>query len=77
MSAANARAARCRPVRNAQSGVAAVEFAVVAAIVLMFMFRVMELARSMYMFNTLQEVTRWAATAAANAAFKDVAAMRG
>jgi hypothetical protein len=35
----------------------------------------MELARSMYMFNTLQEVTRRAATAAANAAFNDVAAM--
>jgi hypothetical protein len=54
---------------NAQSGTAAVEFALILLIFLTFIFGIMELARSMYIYNTLQEVTRRAAAAAANADF--------
>lgn len=55
--------------RIAQTGTAAVEFALVLLVFLMLIYSIMELARSMYMFNTLQEVTRAAAAAAANADF--------
>jgi hypothetical protein len=53
-----------------QSGTAAIEFALILLIFLTFIFGIMELARSMYIFNTLQEVTRRAAAAAANADFR-------
>ena len=44
-----------------QRGVAAVEFALVVIIFLTLLFGIIELARSMYVFNTLKEVTRRAA----------------
>lgn len=47
--------------RNAQRGVAAVEFAAVAIVFLLLMFGVMEFGRLMYLWNTVQEVTRNAA----------------
>lgn len=53
----------------AQTGTAAIEFSLVLIVFLMLIYGIMELARSMYMFNTLQEVTRSAAAAAANADF--------
>jgi hypothetical protein len=52
--------------RSAQSGVAAVEFALVALLFFTVVFGAIEIARIMYMYNTLAEVTRSAARAAAN-----------
>jgi len=54
------------PRRVAQSGVAAVEFALVALLFFTVVFGAIEIARIMYMYNTLAEVTRSAARAAAN-----------
>lgn len=48
-----------------QDGAAAVEFALLALIFFTFVFGIIELARLLYVFNTLQEVTRRAAAAAA------------
>lgn len=59
-----------------QRGGAAVEFALVVLIFLMLVFGIMELARVMYICNTLQEVTRRAAALAATADFSDAAAMQ-
>ncbi|UVW26846.1 TadE/TadG family type IV pilus assembly protein [Massilia sp. H6] len=58
-----------------QSGVAAVEFALVAVLFFTFVFGIVEVARAMYVFNTLQEVTRRAARDAANTDFRDAAAL--
>lgn len=58
-----------------QRGAAAVEFALVAMIFLTLLFGIFELARSMYLFNTLKEVTRRAANAAANVDFRDQASL--
>jgi hypothetical protein len=57
--------------RPRQQGVAAVEFAIVAIIFFMIFFGVVEMARVMYICNTLQEVTRRAAEQAVNADFTD------
>lgn len=57
-----------------QAGVFAVEFALVLVLFLTFVFGVIELARAMYLFNTLQEVTRRAASGAAHIDFRDTAA---
>jgi Flp pilus assembly protein TadG len=59
-----------------QRGGAAVEFALVVIIFLTLIFGIMELARAMYICNTLQEVTRRAAALAANTDFSDTAAMQ-
>jgi Flp pilus assembly protein TadG len=69
---------QCRrgSILTAQAGVAAVEFALVAILFFTFMFGIMELARGMYIFNTLQEVTRRAAVAAANADFSETENLR-
>jgi hypothetical protein len=53
-----------RPCR--QKGLAAVEFALVCLVFFTLVFGVIETARLMYLYNTLQEVTRRAASAAAN-----------
>lgn len=66
-----------KPTRNSHSsrlfrrqrGVAAVEFALLAAIFFAFAFSILEVARAVYLFNTLQEVTRRAAADAANSDF--------
>lgn len=47
-----------------QRGVAAVEFSLLALIFFTFVFGIMEVARMMFVYNTLQEVTRRAAAAA-------------
>lgn len=52
-----------------QRGGAAVEFALLVLFFLMLLFGVLEMARLAFMFNTLQEVTRRAASIAANSAF--------
>lgn len=66
---------RCRRFAPAQAGVAAVEFALVVLIFLTLIFGVLELSRSMYLFNTLQEVTRRAANGAANVDYRSAAAL--
>lgn len=59
-----------------QRGVAAVEFSLVAIIFFTLFFGIVEVARAMYIFNTLQEVTRRAAALAANTDFSNQAAMQ-
>jgi hypothetical protein len=54
----------------------AVEFALVAMIFFTIVFATLELARMEFLLNTLVEVTRRAATAAANVDFRDTAALR-
>lgn len=56
-----------------QRGATAVEFAIVATLFLVLLFGLIELARIMYVFNTLQEVTRRAASRAAVTSFRDSA----
>lgn len=57
-----------RPARG-QRGVAAVEFAILAIVFFTLVFGVLELARVMYLFNILQEVTRRAAVLASTSGF--------
>ena len=52
-----------------QRGTAAVEFAVLAILFFTLVFGVMEIARLVYLFNTLQEVSRRAAVLAMNSPF--------
>lgn len=59
-----------------QAGGVAVEFSVVAIIFFTVVFATLELARIEFLLNTLEEVTRRAAAAAANADFRDSAAIR-
>lgn len=75
MSATNlARRKGWRPLTN-QAGTAAVEFAMVAIIFFTFVFCVIELARLLFVFNTLHEVTRRAGAAAVNAYPRDADAI--
>lgn len=59
---------RLKPGAN-QLGATAIEFAVVVTVFLIVVFGILEIARAMYMFNTLAEVTRRAANAAARTPF--------
>jgi len=61
--------------QQAASGVVAVEFSLVLMLFLLLVFGVLELARAMYLYNTLQVVTQRAARLAANTNFRDAAAM--
>lgn len=54
----------------------AVEFAAVVMVVLLAVFGAIEIARAMYVVNTLQEVTRRAAAAAAKADFSVPSVLR-
>lgn len=63
------------PARRRQAGTAAVEFALVAVVFFMFVFGIVEVARAMFVLNTLQEVTRRAAYAAASTDFRDAGAL--
>lgn len=67
---------RALPRRAREQGVAAVEFAVVAIIFFLFVFGTIEIARAMYICNTLQEVTRRAAALAATTDFSSSSAMQ-
>jgi Flp pilus assembly pilin Flp len=58
-----------RPFRRRQRGGAAVEFALLVGLFLVIVFGILELARMIYLFNTLQEVTRRAASLAVNSPF--------
>lgn len=57
--------------RFSQHGVAATEFALVAIVFLSTVLGILELARIVYMYNTLADVTRSVARAAANIDFND------
>lgn len=67
---------RPRPGRGKQQGVAAVEFSLVALVFFLLFFGIVEVARAMYVINTLQEVTRRAAALATNTDFSNAAAMQ-
>jgi hypothetical protein len=67
---------RLRSRRSKQHGVSAVEFALVAIVFFLLFFGIVEMARAMYIINTLQEVTRRAAAFAANADFSKQAAIQ-
>ena len=72
MSANNLHRIRIRSKKKSgQNGVAAVEFSLVVGMFLVLVFGIIELARLMYMYNTLTEVTRATARAATNIAFTD------
>jgi hypothetical protein len=62
--------------RTRQAGTVAVEFALVAVIFFTIVFATLELARMEFLLNTLEEVTRRAASAAANVDYRDAAAMQ-
>ena len=57
------------------AGTAAVEFALVAVIFFTLVFGIIEVSRLLYVFNTLQEVTRRGAAAAVNVYPRDTAAI--
>lgn len=59
-----------------QRGAAAVEFAVVALVFFILVFGMIELARIVYMINTLSDVTRSAARSAANIDWTDGPALQ-
>jgi hypothetical protein len=61
--------------RYAQAGSVAIEFSLIAIWFFMLIFGIMEIARLMYMYNTLAEVTRSAAKAASNIDFHNTAAL--
>ena len=58
-----------------QSGTTAIEFALLATVFFTFMFGLLEVARAVFLWGTLQEVTRHAARAAALTDFTDAAAV--
>lgn len=59
------------PRRNRVTGAFSVEFALMLLVYLTIMFGVIEVARAIYLFNTLHDVTRRAASAAAITNFRD------
>jgi hypothetical protein len=61
--------------KQLQRGSTAVEFALIALVFFTLLFAVIELARLMYVFNTLPDVTRRAASVAANTDFSRADAM--
>jgi hypothetical protein len=77
MSADKHMAATPRISGPSQRGAAALEFSLVAILFFTLVFGIIELARAMYIFNTVQEVTRRAAAMAVNTDFSDSAAMDG
>jgi Flp pilus assembly protein TadG len=62
--------------RMRQTGSVAVEFALVAIIFFTIIFATLELARMEFLLNTLEEVTRRAAAAAANVDYRDTTALQ-
>jgi hypothetical protein len=61
--------------RARQAGSVAIEFALVAPVFFTIVFAALELARMEFLLNTLVEVTRRAAAAAANVDFRDTTAL--
>jgi hypothetical protein len=77
MSAANSTGTEITSCRNNERGSTAVEFSLLVIGVLILVFGSLELARAMYVINTLQEVTRRAASGAATADFRDQGGLAG
>ncbi|KAB8061704.1 pilus assembly protein [Janthinobacterium sp. FT14W] len=65
-----------RPRRQRQGGVFAVEFAMLALLFFLFLFAMLEVARAVYMWNLVHEITRRAARAAAVTDFSNAGAMQ-
>jgi hypothetical protein len=63
--------------RTKQAGSVAVEFSLVAIVFFTVVFATLELARMEFLLNTLEEVTRRAASAAANVDYRDATALQG
>jgi Flp pilus assembly protein TadG len=61
--------------RSAQTGAAGLEFALVSIVLFTLLFGIIEIARVMYMYNTLAESTRGAARAAANIDFHNTSGL--
>lgn len=59
-----------------QQGTTALEFVLLAGVFFTLVFGIIEVARLMYVYNTLQEVTRRAAAAAVNVYPRDTAAIK-
>ncbi|WP_332879424.1 TadE/TadG family type IV pilus assembly protein [Massilia sp. S19_KUP03_FR1] len=62
--------------RRKRTGSVAIEFSLVAILFFTVVFGTLELARVEYLLNTLEEVTRRAASAAANVDYRDDVAMQ-
>ena len=62
--------------RRRQGGVFAVEFAMLALLFFLFLFAMLELARAVYVWNMVHEITRRAARAAAVTDFSDAGALQ-
>lgn len=75
MSKTNFPPRRTRAKHSSQAGAFAAEFGLILVVFFTVMFGVIELARIIYIWNTLQEATRSAAHAAAFTDFRDTAAM--
>jgi hypothetical protein len=73
---ANKTTYRVLAIRTREQGVAAVEFALVALLFFLLFFGIVEIARAMYICNTLQEVTRRAAALAATTDFSSATDMQ-
>lgn len=69
------RSDRCGSLARRQAGVAAVEFALIALIFFVLIFGIIEFGRLMYIWNTVQEVTRNAARQAVVTDFRDTSAI--
>ncbi len=72
----NNRTRARRPFALRQQGSTAVEFALLAGLFFTLVFGIIEIARLMFVYNTLQEVTRRAAAAAANVYPRDASGMQ-
>ncbi|MFZ4876999.1 TadE/TadG family type IV pilus assembly protein [Janthinobacterium sp. Mn2066] len=64
------------PRQRRQGGVFAVEFAMLALLFFIFLFAMLEVARAVYLWNMVHEVTRRAARGAAVADFSNAAALQ-
>lgn len=62
--------------RRRQGGVFAVEFAMLALLFFLFVFAMIEVARAVYVWNMVHEITRRAARAAAVTDFSNAAALQ-
>jgi hypothetical protein len=65
-----------RPFPLRQQGTAAIEFALLAGLFFTIVFGIVEVARLMFVYGTLQEVTRRAAVGAANVYARDTTALQ-
>lgn len=75
MSADSMPARQTMRMRGRQEGVAAVEFAILAVLFFTMVLAAIELARVMFVINTLYEVTRHAADAASFTSHRDTTAL--